>query len=83
VLNAKWPVFNFEKRIWTIPAERMKARKEHVVPLSNSAMALLERQHDYTGGRPVDYGHGIIGAIILLFMAGAMYLADRLERRRR
>lgn len=42
VLGAEWPEFDLEKSVWTIPAERMKAGKEHRVPLSARAVAILE-----------------------------------------
>lgn len=42
VLNARWSEFDLEKRIWIIPAERMKAGKEHRVPLTPQAMELLK-----------------------------------------
>jgi integrase len=42
VLGAKWGEINIAERLWTIPAERMKAGKEHRVPLSDAAMAILE-----------------------------------------
>ena len=42
VLGAEWPEFNFEKRIWTVPAERMKMKEKHEVPLSNRSMEILE-----------------------------------------
>jgi integrase len=38
-----WAEIDAAARLWTIPAARMKARAEHVVPLSEAAMALLER----------------------------------------
>lgn len=41
VRGATWSEIDLETRIWTIPAERMKAKKEHVVPLSAEAVALL------------------------------------------
>lgn len=41
VRGARWPEFDLAAKTWTIPAERMKARKEHRVPLSGSALALL------------------------------------------
>ena len=41
---AVWTEFDFEKAIWTIPGERMKARETHVVPLSLPAVALLRRR---------------------------------------
>ena len=40
---AVWSEFDLEQRIWTIPAPRMKKNREHVVPLSAQAVALLER----------------------------------------
>lgn len=41
-LQATWDEIDLEAGTWTIPAERMKAGKEHVVPLSSAAIALLE-----------------------------------------
>lgn len=38
---AKWHEFDLDKAIWKIPAERMKMRIEHVVPLSKQAIGLL------------------------------------------
>lgn len=42
VRGAQWAEFNLEKKIWTIPAERMKAGREHEVPLSDAAVAILK-----------------------------------------
>ena len=56
--NACWEEFELESRpssphpIWRIPADRMKAKREHIVPLSNRALAILEaakRLSDGTG----------------------------------
>ena len=41
VIGAMWKEINLETAIWTIPAERMKAGKEHRVPLCASALSLL------------------------------------------
>lgn len=41
VRGATWDEVDLEARLWTVPAERMKARKEHRVPLSTAAMAVL------------------------------------------
>lgn len=41
VRGATWDEIDFEARVWTVPAERMKAGKEHRVPLSESAIKLL------------------------------------------
>ena len=40
--RAEWQEFDLEKAIWTIPAEKMKMRDPHVVPLSSQALELLE-----------------------------------------
>jgi integrase len=42
VIGAKWPEIDFRAGVWTVPAERMKAKREHRVPLSAPAVALLE-----------------------------------------
>lgn len=42
VRGARWCEIDFNSNIWTIPAERMKAGKEHRVPLSTDAVALLK-----------------------------------------
>lgn len=38
---AEWPEIDFESALWTIPAERMKARAEHRVPLSERVVEIL------------------------------------------
>ena len=42
VLNAQWQEIDLEGRVWTVPAHRMKARREHRVPLTGATMAVLE-----------------------------------------
>ncbi len=42
VIGAKWDEVDLEKAIWTIPASRMKAGKEHRVPLSPRAVEILK-----------------------------------------
>lgn len=42
LLLSKWNEFDLEKGIWKIPAERMKMRIEHTVPLSMQAIAILK-----------------------------------------
>ncbi|MEP7301587.1 MAG: tyrosine-type recombinase/integrase [Caldimonas sp.] len=39
---ARWPEIDFASRTWIVPAARMKAGREHRVPLSSAAIALLE-----------------------------------------
>ena len=46
--GAKWEEIDFNKSLWTIPAERMKARGKHVIPLSKQAILILRRQEKVT-----------------------------------
>jgi integrase len=41
VIGARWQEIDFQARLWTVPGNRMKAGREHRVPLSAAAMALL------------------------------------------
>ena len=49
-LHMKWDEVDWGLKLWTIPGERMKAGKEHRVPLSERAMVLLERQREHMNG---------------------------------
>lgn len=49
VCGAQWSEFNLKKRTWLIPAERMKLRVEHWVPLSTQAVALLRAWKESQG----------------------------------
>ncbi|MFS2100365.1 tyrosine-type recombinase/integrase [Variovorax sp. Varisp85] len=44
VRGAVWPEFDLDAGVWTIPPERMKATKEHRVPLPESALRILRAQ---------------------------------------
>lgn len=43
VREARWSEVDLKAKLWTIPAERMKAGKEHVVPLSGAAVDVFKR----------------------------------------
>jgi integrase len=47
--KAEWTEFNFEESEWRIPAERMKMKEQHIVPLSQQAVATLRELHPLTG----------------------------------
>lgn len=49
--KAEWSEFDLEHAEWRIPAERMKMREPHIVPLSKQAVDLLRELQTYTGGR--------------------------------
>jgi len=48
---AEWPEFDFERAEWRIPAERMKMRESHIVPLSKQAIGLLQELNKLTGNQ--------------------------------
>ena len=50
--RAAWRDFDFLQREWRIPADQMKARHPHIVPLSSQAMALLRELQPLTGASP-------------------------------
>ena len=49
VLRAKWCEFDLENRVWVIPAARMKAAREHRVPLAPRCLQILKRAHEIAG----------------------------------
>lgn len=50
LIGARWGEIDFEEKRWNIPAERMKMRTPHIVPLSKEAMEVLQTLHTLTGG---------------------------------
>ncbi|OHV12105.1 tyrosine-type recombinase/integrase [Kushneria phosphatilytica] len=46
---AKWEDIDWEKELWTIPGERMKTRRDHLVPLPSQTLNDLRRLHERTG----------------------------------
>jgi len=60
--TTEWADIDFDKSIWQIPAERMKMRRPHIVPISRQARELLEELHQLTGrGRYVFHGRNDAG----------------------
>lgn len=43
-IEARWEEIDFKKHIWTIPAERMKMRREHIIPLTDQMIRIFELQ---------------------------------------
>lgn len=43
VIGARWDEINIAEKLWTVPAERMKGGREHRVPLSAAALAIVEK----------------------------------------
>jgi integrase len=47
--HAEWSEFNFETAEWRIPAEKMKMRKIHIVPLAKQVVSILQELYPLTG----------------------------------
>jgi integrase len=78
VIHAKWAEIDFRNKLWIVPAARMKSRREHRVPLSSAAIAVLKRMQDEKGeyvfqGRSPD---APLSNMALLMTLGRMNRAD-------
>jgi integrase len=49
LINARWEEFDLDQAEWIIPAERMKMRRAHTVPLSKQVLIILEQLKKYGG----------------------------------
>ncbi|HGN2971871.1 TPA: tyrosine-type recombinase/integrase [Proteus mirabilis] len=47
--KAEWSEINFDTKVWEIPAEKMKMRRPHIVPLSEQVIDLLKQIHPISG----------------------------------
>lgn len=41
--EAQWDEFDLDEAVWNIPEQRMKKRREHIIPLPRQAVALIKR----------------------------------------
>lgn len=54
VLGARWSEIDMGARIWTVPAERMKAGREHRVPLTAPALVVLQKAAELRTNKKAD-----------------------------
>lgn len=54
--NATWSEIDFNNKLWGIPPERMKGKREHVIPLSSQAMDVLNTMREIKIGEYIFYG---------------------------
>jgi integrase len=78
VIYARWPEIDLKNHVWTVPAKRMKGSREHRVPLSASATAVLKRMKRLKGdyvfpGRTAD---SPLSNMALLMTLGRMNRGD-------
>ncbi len=50
--GTRWDEIDIEKAIWHIPAERMKKRRDHVIPLTKQTISLLEYMKQFSANSP-------------------------------
>ena len=70
VIEARFDEFDIHKKMWTIPADKMKVRKKHKVPLSNEAVSIIElmrkkHNHEYVFTNPATGRHISNGAMLI------------------
>jgi integrase len=76
---ATWGEFNFEAKVWTVPAARMKAGREHRVPLTGDSLTIVEQLYEtrigdfvFPGQRPnVPISEGTMTKAMVTAGAGA------------
>lgn len=57
VIEAEWSEIDLGAALWRIPAERMKKRKEHLIPLPHQAVTLLKGMHTLSGTKKHVFPH--------------------------
>jgi integrase len=61
VIGSKWSEIDWDVAMWVVPAERMKAGREHRVPLSDAANAILREMKELTGSEGYIFPGGLPG----------------------
>ena len=57
---ARWEDIDFEKKLWEIPAEVMKMKRPHIVPLSEQVIALFKQLEPISKHHPLVLSVGMI-----------------------
>ena len=79
VLRTRWAEIDLAQRLWTLPADRMKAAREHRVPLSAAALAILRAMNHIGQGEyvfPSSRNKGPLSNMALLSVLKRMGRAD-------
>jgi integrase len=82
VLRAEWSEVDFKKEVWTIPASRMKAGREHRVPIARRALTLLRSAREISDGSELIFPGRKVGEpmsnmifLMMLRRSGATFTA--------
>ena len=79
VLRATWDEIDLDGKVWTVPADRMKMRRDHRVPLSTGALEVLEQAQERTKGKGLVFpssrkpGHPLSDMVLLMLLRRAGY----------
>jgi integrase len=73
-LGAQWSEFDLAKKVWIVPAERMKAGKEHRVPLSPRAVEIIK---ELEAGRPFGKAPHLNGSVVSILRESKNALRPR------
>jgi integrase len=76
VLKATWSEIDMDAKVWTVPANRMKMKREHRVPLCGRAMTILRQMAEIRRGDfvfPNDAGDGAMSDMALLMLLRRMH----------
>jgi integrase len=79
VIGARWNEIDLEEKIWTVPAARMKAGKEHRVPLSASAAAIVEELENVRTGDSIFQSQRSGKPLSNMAMLKLLYRMDRAD----
>jgi integrase len=84
--GAKWSELDFDARLWSVPAERTKLRRPHLVPLTDRTLAMFEALRDVRGKSELVFpgyrspetplsASGLLGALVILGYTGDTMVA--------
>ena len=79
VIGATWSEINLDTKIWCIPGGRMKAGREHRVPLSASAIVLLRRRETHKTGQAVFPGQNVDSHLSNMAMLATLKRMNRAD----
>jgi integrase len=72
VIGARWDEVDLDGKVWTVPAARMKGHREHRVPLSDQALAVLKPLHENGGSKayifPGDRKAGLSNMALMMLL---------------
>jgi integrase len=79
VIGARWAEIELDEALWTIPAQRTKAHREHRIPLAPAAVAVLQKMRERAEGEFVFAGATPRGSLGNEAMSGLLERMDRFD----